>query len=214
MGVGIYYSTLELDKYGAGFGIRANLSRDFGYEERREIKLTIRAAISAAGGCGYAEISARNRPTAFNRQMEMIADGYFYEVGLMGWQHDYVVEVGGCPQEHESLLSLAASDIRDTYGMSPIRFERVMNETFQNVSRYLQLSIMLDLGLSMQVLSGGYIPRCLPMPPRKQAEAERQRLMAWLLRRRNSLLPARADKPPKKSVPTMKPMEKHMEIAR
>lgn len=181
MGVGIYWSTLERDALGAGFGVRSDLNRE-DEGEGDDVVAELRSAIAAIGGDPRPHRTAR---VPFNRSMIVVGEGADYTVGLMGWQHDYVIEVGGSEQVHDWLCdpSWHEKSIRDSSGLSPTRFARDAIEFHTRLSRYLSLTIM-QAGLACYVLSGGWIPSPITKPGDRMLEVERKRLQGWLKRRR------------------------------
>lgn len=184
MGVGVYWSTLERDGLGAGFGIRTDLDREdeADFDESEDILTELRSAIAAIGGDPRPHRTAR---TPFNRDMLVVGEGADYMVGLMGWQIDYVVEVGGSDQAHEWLSDPAWHEqrIKESTGLSPEKFVREAVEFNTRLSRYLTLTIMRT-GLRCYVPSGGYISDRIAPPGDQMLEAEWKRLQGWLKRRR------------------------------
>lgn len=194
MGVGVFYSDLEDKGLGAGFGIHCDLDRRDQFESE-EICESIAMAIDEIGGEGDTH-SGRRRRTAFDKDMLPIGEGWHYAVGFMGWQHDYVVQVGGTDQVHEYLSDIEWHDrsIRDAYGMTPERFQKTMAEIFTRLNRYLMLTVMLDTGLQCHRLSGGYQSTLYVRPSDAMLKAEIKRLRTWLQRRHRCLVPAPARK--------------------
>lgn len=194
MGVGIFYSDLKRDGRGAGFGVcgLSLVSGDDVEDAVEEITLFVGEALESIGHEG---VSYRpRRPVAVNREMTLIGEGCGvpFEVGLQGWQHDFVIEVGGARHVDGWITSNGwyERDIRAQFGVGPKVFSESFSEFYLRLNRYLMLTLM-GAGMECYALTGGYCRSTYPRPEPAALNAEKLRLQTWLLRRKDGLFQKR-----------------------
>ena len=201
MGTGFYYSNLRENGLGSGFGVEADLDGGDDEECDRDdewlnIACCIESALSSIGSFGKAWSAKERRGVAFNNDMMLVGEGAYYQVGMQGWQHDYVVEVGGTKQIHEWLSDSEWHEnaISGNLGMSEATFKKKMAEFHTRLARYLALCVMDDTGLRCHELNGGWGRAGIATPQQRRLDTEVHRLRLWLLRRSQSLTPERASR--------------------